>query len=309
MNRPILLNFKTIAATALMIMLAACSTVPLEEVAETPELTVPVDHSVDVAAWKSARIDRLQQPFGWLSLVGLLWLEPGENTIGSAASNDIVLKSGPSHWGTIVLDGDAIRFITASDQVTVDGKRVAEVELIADVNGTPNVVISGTTQFFVIKRGSYALRVKDSESPVRVDFAGLDYYPVDESWKFDAKFTPAPEGATIPISNVLGQLDDTPLAGTLEFEKDGKKYSLLALVQSGRYFFIVADRTNGHGTYGAGRFIYTDFAVNGRVSIDFNKAYNPPCAFTEYSTCSLPPPQNRLPIAVTAGEKEYRGKH
>ncbi len=309
MNKPTLLSFKIIAVTVLLSLLAACSTLPEESPVDTPEVTMPYDHAADVAGWKQARIDRLEEPFGWLSLVGLLWLEPGENKIGSAASNDIVLKSGPSQWGTVFLDGDSIRFVAASDQVTVDGKRVDEVQLIADVNGEPNIVISGTTQFFVIKRGSYALRVKDSQSPVRVDFAGLDYYPVEESWKFNAKFTPAAEGATIPISNVLGQLDDSPLAGTLEFEKDGVQYSLLALVQDDKYFIIVADRTNGRGTYGAGRFIYTKLAENGRVIIDFNKAYNPPCAFTEYSTCSLPPPQNRMPIAVTAGEKEYRGKH
>lgn len=309
MSRLTILSVKIITVTVLLSLLVACSTTPRENVEKTPKVKAPYDHAADITDWKKTRIERLQQPFGWLSLVGLLWLEPGENTIGSAASNDIVLQSGPSSWGTIMLDGDSIRFIPASDEVTVDGKRVDEVQLIADVNGKPNLVISGTTQFFVIKRGSYALRVKDSQSPVRVDFVGLDYYPVDESWKFDAKFIPAPEGATVPISNVLGQLDDSPLAGTLEFEKDGKEYSLLALDQGDQYFVIVADRTNGRGTYGAGRFIYTELAEDGRVNIDFNKAYNPPCAFTEYSTCSLPPSQNRLPIAVTAGEKEYRGKH
>jgi len=309
MNKTALSNLKIVFSLAFLGLLAGCSTVNEAPDPELADDLVVFDHAVDVADWKQRRLERLEQPYGWLSLVGLLWLEPGENTIGSAAENDVVLKAGPDHWGTIIVDGESVRFITASDQVTVDGESVDEVKLIADVDGKPNIVISGTTQFYLIERGSYALRVKDSEAATRVDFLGLDYYTVDESWKFEAKFVPAAEGATIPISNVLGQLDDSPLAGTLEFVRDGKTYHLDALDEGDVYFFIVADRTNGHGTYGAGRFIYTGLPVNGRVTIDFNKAYNPPCAFTEYSTCALPPPQNRLPIEVTAGEKEYRGKH
>lgn len=302
-------GLKVMLLIALASMLAACSSVTEPLYPEAEEAVIEVDHATDVADWKQHRLERLQRPYGWLSLVGLLWLEPGENTVGSASSNDIVLKKGPQHWGTITVNEDSVWFRTASDEVTVDGKYVAEVKLIADVDGKPNIIISGTTQFYLIERGSYALRVKDSEASTRVDFLGLDYYPVDESWSFDAKFIPAAEGATIPIANVLGQLDDSALAGTVEFVRDGKTYRLDALDEGDVYFFIVADRTNGHGTYGAGRFIYTGLPENGRLKIDFNKAYNPPCAFTEYSTCALPPPQNRLPIEVTAGEKEYRGKH
>ncbi len=299
------LNIKYPLLSLLLVFLAACSSV--KEVLDigADENTTAYDHSVDVAAWKQRRDASLRKPYGWLSLVGLLWLEPGENTIGSSADNDIILNAGPARWGVINVDEDSIRFTALSEQVTVDGAVSADIDLIADVYGQPNIVAAGSTQFYLIKRGSYALRVKDSESPIRVNFEGLDYYPVDENWRIEGKFIPADDGATIKISNVLGQLEDSKLAGTVEFEIDDRTYRLAAIDEGDKLFFLFADRTNGRGTYGAGRFIYTALPQDGRLVIDFNKAYNPPCAFTDYSTCPLPPPQNRLPIALTAGEKEY----
>ncbi len=299
------INLKLPLLSLLIIFLTSCASV--KEVLDIggEENTVNYDHSADVEEWKQRRDASLRKPYGWLSLVGLLWLEPGNNTVGSSADNDIILKAGPAHWGVINVSKDAVSFTALSEAVTVDGVTSANVQLVADVDGKPNVVSSGSTQFYLIKRGSYALRVKDSKSPIRVDFEGLDYYPVDENWRIKGKFIPADEGAVIKISNVLGQLDDSKLAGTVEFEIDDRTYRLAAIDEGDKLFFLFADRTNGRDTYGAGRFIYTELPENGRLNIDFNKAYNPPCAFTDYSTCPLPPPQNRLPIAVTAGEKEY----
>jgi len=290
-------------------LVSACSTPGEFEPEKVVKTVNPVDYKTEILDWQARRETSLKKPYGWLSLVGLQWLEPGENSIGLATDNDVVLKAGPAHWGNINVFDSGVVFKSASNLVTVDGKPEDEVRLIADVDGQPNIVSAGTTQFYLIKRGSYALRVKDSQSPTRLNFKGLDRYPIDASWKIEGKFIPAKEGETIPISNVLGQLEDSPKAGTLEFEKDGHIYRLDAIDEGEDYFFIVADKTNGHGTYGAGRFIYTGHPQNGRLSIDFNKAYNPPCAFTAYSTCPLPPPQNRLALKITAGEKEYQGKH
>ncbi len=299
------ITFKTALVLLLLGSLAACGTV--KEVLDigASDKLAKYDHEADMAAWKQRRDTGLRKPYGWLSLVGLLWLEPGENRVGNSVNNDIILKSGPASWGLINVTDKQVTFKTSSDLVTVNGEFLNEVELIADIDGEPNIVTSGSTQFHLIKRGEYALRVKDSEAPTLVNFAGLDYYPVDKNWRIEGEFTPAKDGEVIQISNVLGQLEDSKLAGSIEFELGGRTYRLDAIDSDDDLFVLFADRTNGRGTYGAGRFVYTDLAVDGRVTIDFNKAYNPPCAFTDYSTCPLPPPQNRLPVAVTAGEKEY----
>ncbi|MCA1714910.1 MAG: DUF1684 domain-containing protein, partial [Gammaproteobacteria bacterium] len=153
----------------------------------------------------------------------------------------------------------------------------------------------------------YALRVKHLEAPSRIQFAGLDYWPADPSWKIDAKFLPHPPGKTIPIASIIGTVDEIPNPGAVEFQRDGRSYRLEALDEGeDGLFLIVADRTNGHGSYGAGRYIDAPKPdARGRVVVDFNQAYNPPCAFTAFATCPLPPPENRLDLAITAGEKAY----
>jgi uncharacterized protein (DUF1684 family) len=179
---------------------------------------------------------------------------------------------------------------------------------VSDDEDEPTVVASGDLSFHVIHRGSYALRLKDRRAPTLVGFTGIENYPVDDSWRFDARFVPAEPGRTIEIADVLGQVNPMPVLGTVEFERGGESYRLLGLAEedSEALWFLFADRTNGRETYGAGRFLYSDgLPENGRVIIDFNKAYNPPCAFTDYSTCPLPPQQNRLDLAVTAGEKDF----
>jgi uncharacterized protein (DUF1684 family) len=180
--------------------------------------------------------------------------------------------------------------------------------LVADSQGQPTVVASGDLSFHVIERGSFALRVKDKRARTLVNFTGMDNYPIDESWRFEAGFLPAEPGATIDIGDVLGRLTPMPVLGTVEFERGGETYRLLGLAEedSESMWFLFADRTTGRETYGAGRFLYSDgMPEDGRVVVDFNKAYNPPCAFTDYSTCPLPPQQNRLDLAITAGEKDF----
>ena len=275
----------------------------------TAELQVFNNHQQAIEAWRASRHERLAKPDGWLTLVALEWLKDGANRVGSATDNDIQLPGGPAYWGSVILKDDQLRFVNADRKhILVDGKPVEEVALVADNAGQPTLVTGGTLSFYTIFRGSYALRVKDSQAAALQHFNGVDNYPIDESWRIDGRFIRAGEGASIEIANVLGQISDSPVYGTFEFEMDGKTYSLLGLgnEESEEIWFIFADRTSGRGSYGAGRFLYSDgMPEDGRLTVDFNKAYSPPCAFNPYSTCPLPPQRNRMNLKVTAGEKDF----
>ena len=266
------------------------------------------DYQQTIEAWRTMRHEGLSRPDGWLTLVGLEWLKEGENRVGSGDGNDIQLTGGPEVWGSVFLGGDKLRFVSESDQVTIGDKMLQRSELVADVAGEPTLVASGNVSFYVIFRESYALRVKDSQAPALVNFKGVDNFPIEEAWRINGRFLRADEYTAIEISNVLGQVSEMPVFGTFEFDRDGKTHRLLAIgdINSRDLWFIFADRTSGRGTYGAGRFLYSDgMPADGRLVVDFNKAYNPPCAFNPYSTCPLPPQENRLDLKVTAGEKDF----
>jgi uncharacterized protein (DUF1684 family) len=273
----------------------------------------PANHAEGVEQWRRARVERLTQPQGWLSLVGLHWIEPGSYRVGRASDNAIVLATGPAHLGTIAFADGKLRFTPhAEAEVAIADTRVAgEIELHPDSSDTPTTLVLGDGEATIqpIERaGRIALRVRDANAASRTEFAGIDYYPIRADWRFDARFEPHPEGQTIPIANVIGQLEPMKNPGTVVFERDGKTFRLEAVDEGdGQLFLIFADRTSGRETYGAGRFLYAAPAVDGRTEVDFNRAYNPPCAFNEYSTCPLPPPENRLDLAVVAGEKAYDG--
>jgi uncharacterized protein len=180
--------------------------------------------------------------------------------------------------------------------------------LAVDTSGAPTLVRFGNANFQVIERsGRYGLRVKDNDAATRKAFPGhMDNWPIDPAWRIEAKFEPHPPGTTIEIASIINTLDPMPNPGAVVFEKDGKTYRLEAVDEGdGQLFLIFADRTSGKETYGAGRFLYAAPAVDGKTIVDFNKSYNPPCVFTPYATCPLAPPENRLDLAVTAGEKKY----
>jgi len=267
------------------------------------------NHQAEVEAWRAKRHEALMLPDGWLTLVGLEWLADGESRIGSAPDNDIQLSGGPAYWGSVVLQNGQLHFTTPDPQkVKINGEPLTYTELIADTDGEPTVISSGTLSIHVIFRGSYALRIKDSQAKALQNFKGVDNYPIDESWYINGRFIPAGEGEVIEITNVLGQVNESPVFGTFEFDMDGTTHSLLGLgdADSKKLWFIFADRTTGHGTYGAGRYLYSeDMPQNGRLTVDFNKAYNPPCAFNPYSTCPVPPQRNRMDLLVLAGEKNF----
>ena len=266
----------------------------------------------EVEVWRTARVERLQQPEGWLSLVGLHWLAEGAQTVGRAADNDVVLAVGPDRLGTLTLADGRVRLVLASGVDARIGESDArEGDLVADSAGTPTVVRFGNASFVLIERsGRFGLRVRDPEAPTRTGFVGIESYPIDPAWRVEARFEPHPQGRTIEIASVINTLEPMANPGALAFEIDGRTHRLEAIDDgSGQLFLIFADRTNGRETYGPGRFLYAAMPVDGRTTLDFNRAYNPPCAFNAYSTCPLPPPENRLDLAVRAGEKKYDGPH
>ena len=270
----------------------------------------------EIEAWRSARIARLTSESGWTTLVGLHWLQPGVNQVGSATTNTMVVTaSAPAHLGTITVDGSGITLQPdPAAQLSIDGKPViAPVRLLADSDeGGPTIFRTGTLSYQVIKRSDrFGIRIKDSESEARKHFPGIEHYPVNPRWIVDARFDPFPEPRKIAIPNVLGTTTMEAAPGVLRFKFDGKAYELTPILEQGEtdFFIIFRDLTSGHATYPAGRFLYAKPpGPDGIVRIDFNRSYNPPCAFTPFATCPLPPLQNRLPFAVEGGEKDF-GEH
>jgi len=263
----------------------------------------------DMNDWRQRRHERLASEDGWLTLVGLEWLREGVNRIGSDVDNEIRIAGGPRYWGTVELSAGELHFTPSPEaHLTIDDAPAGPTRLVPDTEEQPTVVRSGDLSFQVILRGSYALRIKDRRAPTLLSFRGVDSYPIDPRWRKETRFIPAEPGETIEIANVLGQSEDMTVAGVVEFEHEGRELRLLALQEQGAdsLWFLFADRSNGRETYGAGRFLYSNGMPEGeRLVLDFNKSYNPPCAFSDYSTCPLPPQQNRMDLFVTAGEKDY----
>ena len=285
--------------------------------AETAHAAASADYQQEMAQWRAKRTANLTAPTGWLSLIGLEWLHEGDNRVGSAADNDVVLKAGPAHLGTVHVGKDGVMRIALDERsgATVDGKNVREATLVDDMHageGAPTTVAFGTASFYVIERdGRKALRVKDSEAETRKHFLGIDYFAVDPSWRVVADWVPFDPPHKLEIGSVIGTIDKVDVPGKAVFHRDGHTFELLPYQEEpgGELFFVLADRTSGKETYGAARFLYAALPKDGKVVLDFNKAYNPPCAFTPFATCPLAPPENRLDVAVTAGEKKYRGGH
>ena len=272
-------------------------------------------YRAEIEKWRADRVRRLTAEDGWLSVVGLSWLEEGDNSVGSAPSARVALFSGrtPARLGTIRLARGSASFTAAPGvSVTHGGKPVRTIALASDADGEPTILQHGTVSFYAIRRGDrLGIRVKDSAAPARREFQGIDGYAIDPKWRVAARFEPYNPKKSIPIPNILGNVTQEPSPGAVVFSIGGREYRLDAVEEEGEedLFLIFGDRTNGTATYGAGRFLYAPRpGPDGKTFVDFNKAYNPPCAFTAYATCPLPPPQNRLPVAVTAGEKRY-GEH
>lgn len=265
--------------------------------------------------WRMQRQERLTRPDGWTSLIGLHWLSLKSHYVGSSADSGIRLMLGPPTLGVVTRNDDQVFFSPASREgITVDGQPISgRVALKDDRDGAPSVIgfDQGKGLMTLIWRGGrHALRVKHADAESRTKFAGLEYWPADRNWRVTAKYVANPPGKTLPIATIIGTTEDTPNPGALEFQRDGKTYRIEALDQGeATLSLIIADRTSGHDSYGAGRYIDVPKPdAKGEVVIDFNRAYNPPCAFTPFATCPLPPNENRLDLAITAGEKRYGGR-
>jgi uncharacterized protein len=266
----------------------------------------------EVEQWHAKRIENLKKENSWLNLVGLFWLKPGENKFGSAKDNDIVfLVKAPEHIGSFILS-DSIVTVKIIEGVRVfsDSTEVNEMILQNDLSGKPTTLQLDSFKWFIIKRGErYGVRLRDLEAPLLKEFKGIERFPVDKDWRIEAAFVPYNPPKKIMVPNILGDSDEEVVTGKLVFKIGGNEFSLDPIDSGDKMFIIFADETNGESTYGAGRFLYTDKADStGKVIVDFNKAYNPPCVFTKFATCPLPPEQNRLAIKITAGEKNF-GEH
>jgi len=260
----------------------------------------------EIAEYRKTRVERLTRPEGWLSVVALIPLKEG--------ANDVDLPSKPPVKARMTLQNGKVT-LGANPAFSIDNKPVtAPLELHNDSEESGYTVARhGAISFFIHKVGdNFGVRVKDPDSERRKDFKGIDYFPPDPKYRLEARFEPYNPPKHIPMPNVSGITTDEIAPGALVFTIDGKEYRIDPILEQGEkdLFIIIKDATSGRDTYGAARYLYASPPdASGKTIVDFNKAYNPPCAFTPYATCPLPPPQNRLPIRIEAGEKKYAGGH
>jgi hypothetical protein len=301
-----------IAILALLFVPLACAPAPQAVEPAAPAELDPA-HVAAVEEWRARRDQRLRAADGWLSLAGLYWLEEGENRFGSDPANDLVLPAGaaPAQAGALQVTGKEVTLRAAPGAgLTVAGQPVTNLALRTDaIPEGPTVVELGRLSFQVIERnGKLAVRLKDRENPALLAFTGMEYFPIAAAWRVEGRLEPYQPPKQIPVPNALGWVENSPSPGAIVFEMDGKEHRLDPILEPGEtdLFVIFGDPTNGKETYGAGRFLYAKPpGPDGKVVLDFNQAYNPPCVFTPYATCPLPPRQNRLPFRVEAGEKKY----
>lgn len=283
--------------------------VVMDAAGQTEASESPSGQAEEIAEWRAERLESLKRPDGWLTLVGLGWLHEGANTCGSDPESDVALPgSAPGRAGVIHLrEGEAEFAASPGAGVLAAGETVERTILASDADGEPTVLEVGSVSFYVIRRGErFGVRVKDRSSPVYTDFQGLDYFPVNRDWRFEARFVPYDPPRKVDVPTILGTTEEQLSPGAVVFDLEDDEYRLEAYQGSeeDELFFVFGDETNGHETYGGGRFLYAR-RESGKAVVDFNKAYNPPCVFTPYATCPLPTPENRLPFAVRAGEKTY----
>jgi uncharacterized protein (DUF1684 family) len=269
-------------------------------------------YETEVSQWRLQQEQELKSDSGWLTVAGLFWLKEGVNSAGSATSNGIVLPRGPAKLGEFNFRSGQVTFQPAAGvSVNVNGKpAVAATKLTADSEGKPDQIELDGLTLFVIHRGDrYGIRLRDLDSKLRKDFSSRHWFPVKPDYRVTAKFVAYDPPNMIAVPNVLGETSQMPSPGYVQFTLEGHELRLDPVVEDESLFFIFRDETSGKGTYPPGRFLHADFAKDGKVTLDFNKAYNPPCAFTPYATCPLPPKQNRLPLGIEAGEQFTGSAH
>ena len=250
---------------------------------------------------------------GWddgLTVAGLFFLPAGETSFGSGPLRDIVLPDGPPDAGVFVRrDGRVTVRAAAGSSLTVDGEAVTSAELWPYENERPELTLGPLTLFAHASGPRLAVRMRDRNSAILRDFAGLDWYPVDADYRVRGRFIPHDTPREVRIQNILGDVETFTSSGTVRLSIRGEEMDLLPVDSGDQLWFIFRDLTSGSETYPAARFLYADPPRDGWTTVDFNKAYNPPCAFNPHTTCPLPPRANRLPLRIEAGERDYRGRH
>jgi len=270
-------------------------------------------HHHEVERWRQKHEAELKADDGWLTVSGLFWLRPGETRIGSDPSNDVLLPvHAPNSVGTLSLhDGKAVFRTAPGVAVTRNGQPfdLGAIQSDADEH-RPDVLAVGDVKLILLKRGvRFALRLKDNRSPFRARFAGLRWYPIREEWRIEAKFVPFATTTSLIMDTIVGETEVEQSPGYVTFEHGGKSYRLQAAgMKDGSLWFVFRDGTSGRTTHGGARQLYADPPRDGVVVLDFNKAVNLPCAYVPYATCPLAPPQNRLSLAIEAGELKYEAQ-
>jgi uncharacterized protein (DUF1684 family) len=261
----------------------------------------------EINKWKEKRLTNLKSENGWLNLAGLFWLEEGVNTIGSDSSNSIIFPDkAPPRLGEYILENRQVSFIPEpGTEILLNGKPIKGLEVITDRSGKPTLLETGSLAWFIIERGDqFGIRLRDYEHPAINELTHIETFPADPAWKIEAKFEAYEEPRELLIPTVIGTVEKNMCPGILHFTVNGVQQKFYPVTAGRRLFVIFADETSALETYGGGRFLYLDKPDRrGLVTIDFNKAFNPPCAFTQYATCPLPPRENFLTVRILAGEK------
>ncbi len=305
------------ASLSIVVLAMACSPAGEPPVGPAfPASATASDLVSEINLWRAERDASLRKIDGWLSLVGLFWLEEGDNSFGSAEGNAVVFPADTidAYAGILVREGRKVTVLPgAGVALAAGGSPVSgATELSLDTSGEgPTIVEAGSLVFYAIERGDMiGIRLKDRESPVLTGFTGMEYFPIDASWRLTARYELFDQPRILRTPNVLGTVSEEEIAGEVVFEVGGESYRLLPSGDSEGFFLVFGDGTNGSETYGGGRFLYTGpVEADGSVIVDFNKAYSPPCVFTPHATCPLPPAENKLPIRIEAGEKTFGGAH
>ncbi len=268
-------------------------------------------HQMDVDAWREYRYGLLHEE-GWLLLTGLHWLENGDNRVGAADDNDVVFRGAgvPSHIGTFaVSDSQVTMRVTPNVAVQREGSAIDEVVMEPGSHANATLLTLGSLNWHIVRRGDrYAVRVRDSLASSLLSFDGIPSYPLNPAWRLSARFEYYKPPKAINVPNILGTVNESESPGAVVFRVGLKRYRLdvLGNPADSAFWIQFGDATNGAETYGGGRYIWVDAPdENGRTIVDFNKSYNPPCVFTAYATCPLPPRQNKHDLRIEAGELKY----
>jgi len=266
------------------------------------------EYQRNISEWKKERLERLKSKTGWLNLAGLYWLTEGENSLGSDTSNTIVFpENAPKNFGQIIKEGDSILYIAPKNSnIRVNDLQFDSIYLHNDQEGKPELIKGGDFGWFIIKRSEkYGIRLRWYKHPNIDSLHAIPSFKVRKKWKIKADFIPFDTAKIILVGNMIGGTEEIKCPGELEFRIGLKKHQLYPGKAGDGLFIIFGDKTSGKSSYPSGRFLYImEPDENNEVIIDFNKAYNPPCAFTPYATCPLPPRENILDLKVTAGEME-----